>query len=219
MRVTGHTHTHLLECPAILAGHKPCHPRRVTGPWSILAILDESRHIHTHTCWSVPPSWRVTNLVVLCESRNRDRSSPVTGPWSILAILYIYIYIYIHIYIYIQLYVYIYISISNKRIPSQEYTISIRVCLCMSTTHDSKPYARPLPYISNTILSYTYILSTHVQWKHQQKEHESFYLKMKRPWKGTSVLVPRTCISRRELPKQHNEPIWTPIHICTYICI
>ena len=27
--------------------------------------------------------------------------------------------------------------ISNKRIPSKEYTISNRVCLCMSTTHDS----------------------------------------------------------------------------------
>jgi len=109
--------------------------------------------------------------------------------------------------------------ISNKRIPSKEYTISNRVCLCMSTTLDSKPYARPLTYISNMILSYTYILSTHLQWKHQQKDLESFYLKMKRPWKGTSVLDPRTCISRRELPKQRIEPIWTPIHICTYICI
>jgi hypothetical protein len=54
-------------------------------------------------------------------------------------------------------------SISNIRIPTQEYTISNRVCLCMSTTHDSKPCARTLPYISNTTLSYTYILSTHVQ--------------------------------------------------------
>jgi len=65
-----------LECPAILAGHEPCHPRRVTGPWSILAILGESRDIRTHTCWSVPPSWRVTNLVIPGESRDRDRSSP-----------------------------------------------------------------------------------------------------------------------------------------------
>jgi len=39
-------------------------------------MLGESQDIHTHACWSVPPSWRVTNLAILGESRDRDQSSP-----------------------------------------------------------------------------------------------------------------------------------------------
>jgi len=83
----------------------------------------------------------------------------------------------------------------------------------------NKNNARPLPYISNRILSYTYILSTHVQWKHQQKEHESFYLKMKRSWKGTSVLAPRTCKVGGSCQNNEMNPyelLYTSVHIFVY---